>query len=146
MPIFKVLCFSPSTTHMSRCNIYYNLMATLLQFNVEMCISFSPIRQNCILADEMGLGKTIQSITFLLSVYEAGVHGPFLVIAPLSTIPNWSREFETWSDLNVIVYHGTNPSRNMLQEYEMYYKDENVSLLCCKDESVSLPVTTRMKL
>jgi SNF2 family DNA or RNA helicase len=49
-----------------------------------------------------------------------------LVIAPLSTIGNWSREFEVWTDLNAIVYHGTSGSRNMIQEYEMYFKDEKV--------------------
>lgn len=37
---------------------------------------------------------------------DAGIRGPFLVIAPLSTIANWEREFEAWSDLSVIVYHG----------------------------------------
>ncbi|XP_071091615.1 chromodomain-helicase-DNA-binding protein 8-like isoform X2 [Haliotis cracherodii] len=86
--------------------------------------------QNCILADEMGLGKTIQSITFLYEMYHYGVKGPYLVIVPLSTLGNWQREFETWTDMNVIVYHGTSPSRNMLQEYEMYFKD---------DQGVKLP-------
>ncbi|CAH1779419.1 unnamed protein product [Owenia fusiformis] len=79
---------------------------------------------NCILADEMGLGKTIQSITFLEQIMQNGLRGPFLVIAPLSTIANWQREFETWTEQNVITYHGSTPSRNMLQEYEMYYKDD----------------------
>ena len=55
----------------------------------------------------MGLGKTIQALTFVHAVFECGIRGPFLVIAPLSTIPNWQREFEAWTDLNVIVYHGT---------------------------------------
>ncbi|KAG9341958.1 hypothetical protein JZ751_018275 [Albula glossodonta] len=64
-------------------------------------------RRNCILADEMGLGKTIQSITFLEEIHRAGIQGPFLVIAPLSTIANWEREFHTWTHLNVIVYHGS---------------------------------------
>ena len=63
--------------------------------------------RNCILADEMGLGKTIQSLAFVNSVYNYGIRGPFLVIAPLSTIPNWQREFEAWTDLNVVVYHGS---------------------------------------
>ncbi|XP_041376531.1 chromodomain-helicase-DNA-binding protein 8-like isoform X2 [Gigantopelta aegis] len=80
-------------------------------------------RQNCILADEMGLGKTIQSITFLIQMYEYGIKAPYLIVAPLSTIANWHREFEMWTDLNVITYHGTTASRLMLQEYEMYYKD-----------------------
>ena len=79
---------------------------------------------NCLLADEMGLGKTIQSLAFLDGMFKYGIRGPFLVIAPLSTIPNWQREFELWSEMNVIVYHGSQTSRNMLAEYEMYYKDD----------------------
>lgn len=84
-------------------------------------------RQNCILADEMGLGKTIQSITFLQEVYNVGVQGPFLVIAPLSTITNWEREFASWTQMNTIVYHGSLASRQMIQQYEMYCKDSKVS-------------------
>lgn len=72
----------------------------------------------------MGLGKTIQSITFLNEIFLYGIEGPFLVVAPLSTIANWQREFETWTDMNVITYHGSGASRTLLQEYEMYYKDE----------------------
>lgn len=81
-------------------------------------------KRNCLLADEMGLGKTIQSLAWIHSIFEYGIRGPFLVIAPLSTIPNWQREFELWTDMNVIVYHGSQTSRNMIQEYEMYFKNE----------------------
>uniref|UniRef100_A0A6Q2YKY8 DNA helicase n=1 Tax=Esox lucius TaxID=8010 RepID=A0A6Q2YKY8_ESOLU len=81
-------------------------------------------RQNCILADEMGLGKTIQSISLLSEVFNAGIQGPFLVIAPLSTITNWEREFVTWTNMNAIVYHGSLASRQMIQQYEMYCKDD----------------------
>ncbi|KAF7648394.1 hypothetical protein LDENG_00157570 [Lucifuga dentata] len=86
-------------------------------------------RQNCILADEMGLGKTIQSIALLSEVYAAGVQGPFLVIAPLSTITNWEREFSTWTQMNAIIYHGSLASRQMIQQYEMYCKDEKEHLI-----------------
>ncbi|XP_043913895.1 chromodomain-helicase-DNA-binding protein 8 [Protopterus annectens] len=86
-------------------------------------------RQNCILADEMGLGKTIQSIAFLQEVYSTGIHGPFLVIAPLSTITNWEREFNTWTDMNTILYHGSLASRQMIQQYEMYCKDSKGRLI-----------------
>ena len=48
---------------------------------------------NGILADEMGLGKTIQCIALFCHLYEMGVPGPYLVVAPLSTIPNWVNEF-----------------------------------------------------
>ncbi|KAM4551021.1 chromodomain-helicase-DNA-binding protein 8 isoform 2-T2 [Odontesthes bonariensis] len=86
-------------------------------------------RQNCILADEMGLGKTIQSIVLLSEIYAASVQGPFLVIAPLSTITNWEREFCTWTDMNAIVYHGSLASRQMIQQYEMYCKDDKGHLI-----------------
>uniref|UniRef100_A0A8C8VN40 Chromodomain helicase DNA binding protein 6 n=1 Tax=Pelusios castaneus TaxID=367368 RepID=A0A8C8VN40_9SAUR len=80
-------------------------------------------RKNCILADEMGLGKTIQSITFLSEIFLMGIRGPFLIIAPLSTITNWEREFRTWTEMNAIVYHGSQISRQMIQQYEMVYRD-----------------------
>ncbi|XP_055078132.1 chromodomain-helicase-DNA-binding protein 6 isoform X2 [Periophthalmus magnuspinnatus] len=80
-------------------------------------------RKNCILADEMGLGKTIQSITFLYEMFSLGIRGPFLIIAPLSTITNWEREFRTWTNMNVIVYHGSQISRQMILQYEMFYRD-----------------------
>uniref|UniRef100_A0A4W4GPM8 DNA helicase n=1 Tax=Electrophorus electricus TaxID=8005 RepID=A0A4W4GPM8_ELEEL len=86
-------------------------------------------RQNCILADEMGLGKTIQSIALLSEVFTAGVQGPFLIIAPLSTITNWEREFTTWTEMNAIVYHGSLASRQMIQQYEMYCKDDKDHLI-----------------
>lgn len=87
---------------------------------------FVYFRRNCILADEMGLGKTIQSITFLYEILLTGIRGPFLIIAPLSTIANWEREFRTWTDINVVVYHGSLISRQMIQRYEMYFRDSQV--------------------
>ncbi len=96
-------------------------------FKVRLwCPSVSICRRNCILADEMGLGKTIQSITFLEEICRTGIKGPFLIIAPLSTIANWEREFRTWTNLNVIVYHGSVVSRQMLQQYEIYFRDAQV--------------------
>lgn len=71
----------------------------------------------------MGLGKTIQSIAFLSEIFVRGIHGPFLIIAPLSTITNWEREFRTWTEMNAIVYHGSQISRQMIQQYEMVYRD-----------------------
>ncbi|KAL3998658.1 SNF2 N-terminal domain family protein [Acanthocheilonema viteae] len=83
-------------------------------------------KQNCILADEMGLGKTVQTICFLQRVYDYGIHGPFLIVVPLSTIHNWQREFETWTDMNTIVYHGSASSRQIIQQTEFYYRPEDL--------------------
>lgn len=83
-------------------------------------------RQNSILADEMGLGKTVQSVTLLERLYsEQKISGPFLVIAPLSTIPHWQREFSRWTPMNVIVYHGSARARQLLYDYEFYYHDQD---------------------
>ena len=47
-------------------------------------------------------GKTIQSIAFLASLFE-DKFGPHLVVAPLSTLRNWEREFATWApQMNVV--------------------------------------------
>ncbi|TPX46788.1 hypothetical protein SeLEV6574_g03030 [Synchytrium endobioticum] len=82
-------------------------------------------RQNSILADEMGLGKTVQSVVFLHNLYEnLKVKGPFLIITPLSTIGNWEREFKNWTDLNLVVYHGNEMSRNLIVETEFYFRDQ----------------------
>ena len=52
---------------------------------------------NGILGDEMGLGKTIQTIALICHLIQKGVSGPYLVIAPLSTLPNWMAEFKRFS-------------------------------------------------
>ena len=44
------------------------------------------------------------------------VRGPYLVVAPLSTLSNWRREFERWApDIPVILYHGTPDERAELR-------------------------------
>ena len=53
---------------------------------------------NGILADEMGLGKTLQTISVFCQLYESEQEpGPFLVIAPLSTISNWQKEVKRFA-------------------------------------------------
>lgn len=60
----------------------------------------------CILGDEMGLGKTLQAITLIAERAKAG-YGISLVIAPVSLLENWRREFDRFTcGLNVIVHHG----------------------------------------
>ena len=80
---------------------------------------------NSILADEMGLGKTVQVITTLMSISKNhDIRGPFLIVAPLSTLNHWKNEFEKWSDFNVVVFHGSAKSRELIEETEMNVKDE----------------------
>jgi len=65
-----------------------------------------------ILADEMGLGKTIQVISLIAYLQEKHVRGPFIVAAPLATLPNWIREFKKWlPDIPTMLYHGSKDER-----------------------------------
>uniref|UniRef100_UPI0037E79223 lymphoid-specific helicase n=1 Tax=Semicossyphus pulcher TaxID=241346 RepID=UPI0037E79223 len=70
---------------------------------------------NGILADEMGLGKTIQCIAHIAMMIEKKVMGPFLVVAPLSTLPNWINEFKRFTpEMSVLLYHGPQAERAKL--------------------------------
>lgn len=84
--------------------------------------------RNSLLADEMGLGKTVQTVTYInhLAVVEE-LQGPYLIIAPLSTLGHWQREFATWTNLDAVVYHGSANARKKLQEYEFFLNDEEYS-------------------
>ncbi len=43
---------------------------------------------------------------------EMAIPGPFLVVVPLSTVPNWIREFRKWlPQVNALVYVGDSKSR-----------------------------------
>lgn len=60
---------------------------------------------NGILADEMGLGKTIQCIGLIASMISNNVCGPFLVVCPLSTLPNWVSEFNKFTPtVSTVIY------------------------------------------
>lgn len=74
---------------------------------------------NGILADEMGLGKTIQAISLLAHLSEnRGNWGPFLIIAPSTTLFNWQQEINRFSpSLKVLPYWGTQNERKTLRKY-----------------------------
>lgn len=63
---------------------------------VKWLISLWQNGLNGILADQMGLGKTIQTIGFLSHLKSKGLDGPYLVIAPLSTLSNWINEISRY--------------------------------------------------
>lgn len=47
------------------------------------------------------------------------IYGPFLVVVPLSTVPNWIREFRKWiPNVNAVVYVGDTKSREVIREFE----------------------------
>ncbi|KAL9604549.1 MAG: hypothetical protein Q9219_000514 [cf. Caloplaca sp. 3 TL-2023] len=77
--------------------------------------------RSVILADEMGLGKTVQTVSFLNWLrHDRLQQGPFLVIAPLSTLPSWAETFDYWTpDINYVIYTGSQVSRAIMKEYEL---------------------------
>ena len=74
---------------------------------------------NGILADEMGLGKTIQSISVMAYLAEFhNIWGPFLVIAPASTLHNWQQEIAKFvPNLKVLPYWGNAKDRKILRKF-----------------------------
>lgn len=100
---------------------------------LEWMVSLYKNGVNGILADEMGLGKTIQTIALLCHLREKNIFGPHLIVAPLSTLPNWMCEFANFApDIPVMLYHGPAEKRDEA-------KKEFVKIMMSKDRS-KLPV------
>ncbi|KAH9486801.1 Chromatin-remodeling ATPase INO80 [Psilocybe cubensis] len=74
---------------------------------------------NGILADEMGLGKTVQSISLLAYLAEThDIWGPFLVVAPASTLHNWQQELTRFVPrLKALPYWGNVKDRATLRKF-----------------------------
>ncbi|KAL9052992.1 MAG: hypothetical protein Q9162_005048 [Coniocarpon cinnabarinum] len=74
---------------------------------------------NGILADEMGLGKTVQSISVMAYLAEMhNIWGPFLVIAPASTLHNWQQEITRFvPGIKVLPYWGNAKDRKVLRKF-----------------------------
>ncbi|KAK6258363.1 SNF2 [Theobroma cacao] len=84
---------------------------------VKWLISLWQNGLNGILADQMGLGKTIQTIAFLAHLKGNGMDGPYLIIAPLSTLSNWMNEIARFAPtMNAIIYHGNRKERDEIRQ------------------------------
>ncbi|KAK8937941.1 ATP-dependent DNA helicase DDM1 [Platanthera guangdongensis] len=83
---------------------------------VKWLISLWQNGLNGILADQMGLGKTIQTIGFLAHLKGNGLDGPYMVIAPLSTLSNWVNEVARFApSMKAIIYHGSRADRDEIR-------------------------------
>ncbi|XP_043711558.1 ATP-dependent DNA helicase DDM1-like isoform X2 [Telopea speciosissima] len=91
---------------------------------VKWMISLWQNGLNGILADQMGLGKTIQTIAFLAHLKWKGLHGPYLIIAPLSTLSNWINEISRFvPSMSSIIYHGNKKERQEIRRKYMTKTD-----------------------
>ncbi|PWA55893.1 PGK [Artemisia annua] len=87
---------------------------------VKWLISLWQNGLNGILADQMGLGKTIQTIGFFAHLKGKGMDGPYLVIAPLSTLANWLNEISRFvPSMNAVIYHGDKKEREEIRRKHM---------------------------
>lgn len=105
---------------------------TLKEYQVkglQWMVSLFNNNLNGILADEMGLGKTIQTISLITYLIETKrIPGPYLIIVPLSTLTNWTLEFERWApSVKKIVYKGP-PAARKLQQNQVRANDFQVLL------------------
>ncbi len=50
--------------------------------------------------------------------------GPFLIVAPLSLLNQWQHEFETWTDLECVIYHGNEMARSVIRDYEFFHQHD----------------------
>jgi ATP-dependent DNA helicase len=96
-----------------------------MQYFVKYCmlINICPylyIFYYFVLLPSLGLGKTIQVIAFFALLRHRNTKGPFLVVAPLATIPNWMKEFKKWlPECPVLLYHGMKTEREHMRSYSM---------------------------
>ncbi|KAH1266996.1 ATP-dependent DNA helicase DDM1 [Glycine soja] len=87
---------------------------------VKWLISLWQNGLNGILADQMGLGKTIQTIGFLSHLKAKGLDGPYMIIAPLSTLSNWVNEISRFApSLPAVIYHGDKKQRDDIRRKHM---------------------------
>jgi DNA helicase INO80 len=76
-----------------------------------------------------GLGKTVQSISLMAWLAEThNIWGPFLVVAPASTLHNWQQEVTKFApNLKTLPYWGNAKDRKVLRKFwsgkRLYSKD-----------------------
>ncbi|RUS34814.1 hypothetical protein BC938DRAFT_478366 [Jimgerdemannia flammicorona] len=126
------------------------LGGTLKEYQIkglQWMVSLYNNRLNGILADEMGLGKTIQTISLITYLIERKrQNGPFLIIVPLSTLTNWTLEFEKWSPGVIkVVYKGVPEVRKMIQQTEIKHQNFQVLLTTYEYIIKDRPVLSKIK-
>ncbi|KAJ1974753.1 ATP-dependent DNA helicase Snf21 [Dimargaris xerosporica] len=114
---------------------------------LQWMVSLYNNRLNGILADEMGLGKTIQTLSLITFLIERKrQNGPFLIIVPLSTLPNWSLEFEKWApSVRMVVYKGPPQVRKAIQQNEIRHGNFQVLLTTFEYIIKDRPILSRIK-
>lgn len=76
---------------------------------------------NCFVTSScIGLGKTIQVIALIAHLRDHNTPGPYLIAAPLATLPNWINEFKKWLPNGpLVLYHGSKEERMNIRKEKM---------------------------
>jgi ATP-dependent DNA helicase len=65
---------------------------------------------------------------------EKQVSGPFLIVAPMSTLGNWIDEFARWTpEIETVLYHATKDERAAIRQQQMNIKNQakmNFPVVC----------------
>eukprot|EP00953_Heterococcus_sp_UTEX-ZZ885_P011356 6575-Heterococcus_DN1.PRE.1 len=81
----------------------------------------------------------LQVIGLLAYLYEKEVKGPYIICAPLATLPNWINEIKKWCPrLKCVLYHGPKADRDELRETVMHpskQKDRNFPIVVTSFET-----------
>ena len=130
-PSFLIEAMLCSLPHSLKCkNMLFSPHPPISTFFFSIrLVSLYNNKLNGILADEMGLGKTIQTIALVSYLMEKKANnGPYLVVVPLSTLANWTAEFEKWAPRVVcVVYKGQPRVRKTI--YDNYVSNGKLNVL-----------------
>ncbi|GAB1527280.1 Transcription activator BRG1 [Rhizoctonia solani] len=70
----------------------------------------------------MGLGKTIQTISLVFFLIKCKkLHRSYLIIVPLSTLTNWTLEFNKWVPSIVTVVYKGSPNNNLPKLWALFH-------------------------
>ncbi|CAL6055011.1 SNF2_family helicase [Hexamita inflata] len=77
--------------------------------------------RNMILADHKDQGKTVQAIAFMSALtHQYCVPGPFLIVAPVNSIPAWQESLANWfPDATIVSLVGSKEDRRMIIDNEL---------------------------
>lgn len=85
------------------------MFSTMIAANAQLC--FRQLEQHRYHA--AALDKQVGLCAGYLALWQQ-IAGPYLVVVPLSTVPNWIKEFRKWlPQVNALVYVGDSKSREV---------------------------------
>lgn len=109
------------STCKTRSSIFYNDLQIHLNCFCELCLFFRCAGKASVMLGHVVCSKQRLDVLAGYLAEALKIKGPFLVVVPLSTVPNWIKEFRKWTpQLNALVYVGDSKSREVIRNYEFF--------------------------